>query len=225
MPVSAGPPSRHTHSEPFLCTQGLVLKLYWGRALIIALLLLLDFAAGYFLLLPAISTISFKLCDCNNTATGCTIASPQVLCYVATVLFYLVIALSYTMVTTILWMLLSLLWSFASALKGSAGVIQKWRKVLLHGSLLCWRCGVSVCAPIALGASTPLLCAPTAFVCPTHCRGPQTVLVRAGCAEGEGSFEGWGREGACNALSQRFPRPVLPRIVRHLRCRSRWTRC
>ena len=73
---------------------------------------IIDFLVGYFILLPAISTVNFRLCDCNNTASGCTITDPNLLCYLATFMFYFTIFLSYTMVTSIMWTLISLLWSF-----------------------------------------------------------------------------------------------------------------
>ena len=73
---------------------------------------IIDFLVGYFLLLPAISTVNFRLCDCNNTRSGCSITDPNLLCYLATFMFYCTIFLSYTMVTSIAWTLISLLWSF-----------------------------------------------------------------------------------------------------------------
>ena len=104
-------------------------KVYAVRFLIILMLGVIDFLAGYFLLLPAVTTVSFRLCDCHQTASACDITSPRVLCYLATVLLYIVIFLSYTMFTAITWMLLSLIWSFSAGLMTSVGAVQYWGAV------------------------------------------------------------------------------------------------
>jgi hypothetical protein len=104
-------------------------KIYWTRGFLIIVLGIIDFLVGYFILLPAISTVNFRLCDCNNTASGCTITDPNLLCYLATFMFYFTIFLSYTMVTSIMWTLISLLWSFCQGLIRSVGAIRKWTQV------------------------------------------------------------------------------------------------
>ena len=71
--------------------------------LVIGLIASVDFGLGYLLLVPAIADISFQLCSCNNTARGCDITDPAILCYPAVFLFYVVIFLSSLMLSAILW--------------------------------------------------------------------------------------------------------------------------
>uniref|UniRef100_A0A7S1JEU0 GH16 domain-containing protein n=1 Tax=Eutreptiella gymnastica TaxID=73025 RepID=A0A7S1JEU0_9EUGL len=98
----------------------------WGRMFILATIAILDFGVGYFFLLPAVSSLSFKLCDCNNTVSACTWQDPNILCYPATFIFFFIIYLSYMMVTALLWMLVSLVWSFFMALLTSVGSVRVW---------------------------------------------------------------------------------------------------
>ena len=78
-------------------------KIHWARMFIILLIAFLDFLLGYYLLVPAVASLSFRLCDCNNTARGCDILDPELLCYLAVGMFYFVTFLSSLMVTAILW--------------------------------------------------------------------------------------------------------------------------
>ena len=58
--------------------EGYWIETYQGRAFVLCLLATCDFLFQYLFLLPSISSINFRLCDCNNTRKGCTIWNPQV---------------------------------------------------------------------------------------------------------------------------------------------------
>ena len=75
------------------------------------------------------SFISFRLCACNNTRTGCTVLSPMVLCYPAVVVLHFVMLLSCLMITALLWMVVSVVWGLWGGVKRGVGMVQQWGQV------------------------------------------------------------------------------------------------
>ena len=109
--------------------RGLWAGYHTGRCLVIGLLCLLEFVVAYLLLLPSISSISFRLCECNNTATGCTLWSPMVLCYPALLLLHVTMFLACLMVTAVLWMLISMIWGLFGGVARGVGNYRNWTQV------------------------------------------------------------------------------------------------
>eukprot|EP00669_Euglena_mutabilis_P014297 TRINITY_DN9353_c0_g1_i1.p1 TRINITY_DN9353_c0_g1~~TRINITY_DN9353_c0_g1_i1.p1 ORF type:complete len:309 (+),score=120.86 TRINITY_DN9353_c0_g1_i1:127-1053(+) len=87
------------------------------------------FAISYFLLLPTVANLNFRLCDCNNELQGCQIQNPAVICYPALVLFHFVMLLSSMMFTAVGWMLVSLVWGLFRGVAKSVGAVHEWSAV------------------------------------------------------------------------------------------------
>ena len=75
------------------------------------------------------SVQTLRLCDCNNTARGCNIWSPQLLCYPALALLHVTMFLSALMVTAILWMLISVVWGLFGGVMRGVGAVRHWSEV------------------------------------------------------------------------------------------------